>query len=297
MSNEHEQQEDVLVPVEQETITFYGRPIVAARLADGRIAVFLLWLCEGLGLNAQAQVRRIRRTKSIADDLVTVRGDTGGGIIRAMPALILRSLSFWLAGIDVSRVTPDIESVVLAYQRECVDVLYQHFSQRKLPNLLAQVPAEAIPEPVAPGPSATRAEWREWRQAMRIWLDWQDEIDLWRERTETQLQDYETHLRDHDEQLGEIHSRLEGNEEISRMLAEFVVRQRPQTLTPEHQATVKHMVARLHELSGLGYSAIYADLNASFHVGKYSDIAETEWERVAAWLKTRIEATERRQRH
>ncbi|HLJ82467.1 MAG TPA: hypothetical protein VKT52_13335 [Ktedonobacterales bacterium] len=77
-------------------------------------------------------------------------------------------------------------------------------------------------------------------------------------------------------------------------LPELLLRLGPQTLTPEHQATVKHMVARLHELSGMGYGTIYADLNASFHVGRYSDIPEAEWERVTGWLTTRIAAAEKR---
>ena len=36
--------------------------------------------------------------------------------------------------------------------------------------------------------------------------------------------------------------------------------------------------------------------NAAFHVGKYSDIPDVQWERVEAWFQVRLDAAERRQR-
>lgn len=101
-------------------------------------------------------------------------------------------------------------------------------------------------------------------------------------------------LDDHEEQIGELHSRLEGMEEVTRLVPEILQRLGPQTLTPEHQATIKHHAARLHELSGASYATLYGELNAAFHVGKYSDIAEARWPEIAAWFKTRIAAAEKR---
>jgi hypothetical protein len=104
-------------------------------------------------------------------------------------------------------------------------------------------------------------------------------------------------LDDHEEQIGELHSRLEGMEEVTRLVPEILQRLGPQTLTPEHQATIKHQAARLHELTGASYATLYGELNAAFHVGKYSDIAEARWPEIAAWFKTRIAAAERRHDH
>ena len=86
-------------------------------------------------------------------------------------------------------------------------------------------------------------------------------------------------------------------EEVTRLVPEILQRLGPQTLTPEHQATIKHLATRLHELSGLAYATIYGDLNAAFHVGKYSDIADARWPEIAAWFKMRIDAAEKRGRH
>jgi hypothetical protein len=72
------------------------------------------------------------------------------------------------------------------------------------------------------------------------------------------------------------------------------VRLGPQTLTPEHQASVKNLARRLNELTGVSYATIYSDLNAAFHVGKYSDIPDAAWSDVATWFQTRIDAAQRR---
>src|SRR5690348_9465341 len=153
---------------------------------------------------------------------------------------------------------------------------------------------------MTPAPDAPRDAWRTYHRDMLAWLawlDWQDEVERWQNLTEVQLDEHEERLRDHDQQIGELHSRVEGTEELSRVLAEALARLGPQTLTPEHQATIKHQAARLHELTGAGYATIYGELNAAFHVGKYSDIAEARWSEIAAWFKTRIEVAERRRDH
>jgi len=66
-------EEQDLLPVEQQTLTFYGKPIVA-RLPDGQPGVVLRFLCENLQIDTAAQAQRIRRTEAIAEDLVFCAG-------------------------------------------------------------------------------------------------------------------------------------------------------------------------------------------------------------------------------
>ncbi len=94
--------EQWIVPVEQDTVIFYNQPIVAVRLEDGSIYVVLRWICEGLQLDPTAQVRRIKRTEAIADELINVRLQTEGGI-QIMPALKLRSLPSGLQALTLHR--------------------------------------------------------------------------------------------------------------------------------------------------------------------------------------------------
>ncbi len=82
-------------PIEQDVVSFYERDLVAVRLEDGRIAVVLRWLCEGLQLDPQGQLRRIERKTALQDGLINVEVATAGGP-QAMPALTLDVLPGFL---------------------------------------------------------------------------------------------------------------------------------------------------------------------------------------------------------
>ena len=49
-----------LIPIEQHTLTFYGKPIIVVRLPDGRPGVVLRFLCENLHIDTNAQVQRVQ---------------------------------------------------------------------------------------------------------------------------------------------------------------------------------------------------------------------------------------------
>src|SRR5436305_1093242 len=159
-------EEQDLLPVEQQTLTFYGKPIVVVRLPDGQPGVVLRFLCENLQIDTAAQTQRIRRTEAIAEDLVFVRVETEGGYQR-MAVLILHAVPFWLAGIDPKRVREEMRSEILRYQREVVDVLYTWAQSPKAmaaPTRL--VPEEQITKPEVPTDDAGLDAWREYYQRM-----------------------------------------------------------------------------------------------------------------------------------
>lgn len=130
-----------------------------------------------------------------------------------------------------------------------------------------------------------------------IWADYHEQLAvLYRRQAayEAQLAYVDAKREEHDDQIGELHDRLESVEEVSRLIPEILERLGPQTLTPAHQATMKAMVKRLHDLTGEAFPAIYADLYDHFHVAKYSDVPDAQWPEVAAWFQARIVAGERR---
>src|SRR5579885_1441811 len=88
-------QAEALIPVEQDTITFYGHKLVAVRLKDGQIAAVLRWLFESLNLERTGQMQRIERKTALRDGLIQVRVDTEGGP-QTMPALTLDVLPGYL---------------------------------------------------------------------------------------------------------------------------------------------------------------------------------------------------------
>jgi hypothetical protein len=148
MSQEQEQDSSPLVPIEQQTILFYGKPLVVVRLPDRRLAIVLRHICDNLQLEPTSQVRRIKRTEAIVDDLVYTQIQTDGGP-QIMSTLVLRAAPFWLAGIDPKRVREEIRPEILRYQREVVDVLYSWAQSPKVTDPPATlVPAEQITEHV-----------------------------------------------------------------------------------------------------------------------------------------------------
>lgn len=283
------QAQDALIPVEQDAVPFYGHELVAVRLADGRIYAVLRWLCESLNLEATAQVRRIRRKTALAEGLVAVRISTEGGP-QVMPALSLDVLPGWLFGIDEARVRPEIKHDVIVFQRDCVKALAAHFAEKRhspMANSESLVPAEAMQQPQRPTHEAGRAEWIAYYQAMAAWMQWQDDVDRWRDTMQTRQDTLEQRQDD-------LEGRMEGVEELSRLFVEVTERLGPQTLTPEHQATVKRMAQRLNELAGFAYSKVYGELNQAFHVGRYVDIPDERWTEVVDWFTVRLSAAERR---
>lgn len=214
------QDNQALIPLEQDEIPFYGQHLVAVRLIDERICVILRWMCMSLKLDPSAQVRRIQRTKAIAEELLSVPVQTSSGI-QVMPALTLRALPFWLAGIDVTRLDPAIEPVILAYQREVVEVLYQYFAQKRQqvaePHTL--VPSAPVSRPELPGQEAPAAAWLAYHEQIVIWLRWQQEIAGWR----MEMEGWQ----------GSVEHRLESVEALAGLVPEILERMGPAMLSPE----------------------------------------------------------------
>ena len=121
-----DEQEQAIIPVEQDTVPFCDRQTIAARLPDGRIAASLRNMCDALQLERQGQVRRIRDDDALADQLVPVRVETDGGA-QTMEMLTAWAIPIWLIGIQLSRVAPEKREAIKAYKREAADALYRHF--------------------------------------------------------------------------------------------------------------------------------------------------------------------------
>jgi len=277
---------EVIVPVEQVTIQLFGHDIIAVRLPDGRIAALLNDMCEALQLARSGQVERIQGDEVLSEQLVPTEIQTDT-IRREMNVLVAWAIPSWLQGVQLGRVAESKRAAILAFKREAADVLYRHFSQPRH-DLAPLVPSEPIAPPATPAIDAPRDVLRAYHQDMIRWLDWQDDVERFRQQTQA-------HLADHDSQLGELHSRVEGQEEIARMLADAITKLGVQSLTPAHQASVKQMAARLHTASGVAYAAIYSELNNDFHVPRYADIPDDAWEQVITWFRQRIDAAIKRE--
>ncbi len=282
---ENGNREQALEPVEQESIVFHEQTIIAVRLADGRICVVLRWVCESLKLAPNPQVRRIERTASTADELVRVKVQTRGGR-QTMPAITLRGFTPWVLGLNPNEVQDEdnpkeaerIRALIIAYQTEAKDVLYEHFVNKRRLTLPggAVIPTEPA-QPQEPEAEATDAEKAAYYENLAVWAlwkagqhaqRWRGEIEVWR---------------------GEIESRLEGQEAMSGLLPEILERLGPEKLTSEHQQLIQYYVGKLHKATGKHQNTIHTDLKTAFKVPRYQDILEDDWPKVENWFKVQIE--------
>lgn len=160
-------------------------------------------------------------------------------------------------------------------------------ASRPLDPAEASTALAALPEPP---PGAPALEFARYYRAL---ADLYQRVADYQQRLVT----VDAQLAEHDAKIAELEDRVESTEALTRQvlpdILERLAELGPQTLTPEHQATVKAMVGRLHDVAGYSFAAIYGDLNAAFHVGKYSDIPDAQWPRIAEWLQHRIDAASR----
>lgn len=118
------------------TVDFHGQSIIASAI-DGKPYVALKPLVENIGLQWEAQYKRLQRNPVLKSTMSVMDMVAEDGKTREMLCLPLSMLNGWLFGVDVNRVREEIRPKLIRYQTECFDVLYRHF-----------MPKEPQPEPI-----------------------------------------------------------------------------------------------------------------------------------------------------
>ena len=108
-------------------VEFHGHPLTLIE-HDGQPYVAMRPVCDAIGLDPDAQLKRIKRhpVMNTCTVMTTVQVP-GDDQLRQIVSLPLSLLNGWLFGIDTSRVKPELRETLVAYQRECFDVLYRHW--------------------------------------------------------------------------------------------------------------------------------------------------------------------------
>lgn len=256
------QDQQVLVPDLQSTLTFHEKPLIAVRLANGDHGVVLRWLCENLHLDVTAQIQRIKRTEVIADDLVYVRIQTVGGP-QVMPTLLLRAVPYWLATIDTRRMDRGDErrAEILEYQRNAVDALYRWAQSLRREGRAALIESEPIDKPATPDKDADLQEWQHYYEQMAAFTAWRISLEEWRATVE---------------------NRLENLEAVVPLILEQLP---PATITPTHQNVVKYYVSELHKLTHQPYATIWSTIYTRFQVPRYQELREEDWSKIQSWFR------------
>ncbi len=112
------------------TVNFRNDTLFAVEQEDG-IYVAVKPICESLGLRWHGQFERIKRDCILNSSIRVIRMATPGGA-RETLCLPLEFINGWLFGVDENRVrNEDVRQKVLAYKRECYQVLFDHFYGRR----------------------------------------------------------------------------------------------------------------------------------------------------------------------
>jgi len=93
-------------------------------------------ICENIGLQWEAQLKRIKRNHVLNQGMSIMDIPTNGGK-QQIVCLPFSMLNGWLMGVDANKVKPEIKDTLTKYQLECYDVLFKHFmpKPRKPVNL------------------------------------------------------------------------------------------------------------------------------------------------------------------
>jgi antirepressor protein len=253
----------VIIPSVQETIQFQEKPLVVVRLPNGQPGVVLRWMCENIHIDLKGQVQRIKRTESIADDLVYARIHTDGGP-QVLATLALRAVPYWLATIDTRKMEKNDprRRELLDYQRNAVDALYAWAASiKEIPISTHLVAAESISKPETPAQGAALEQWRTYFQQMTAFTDWQINVEEWR---------------------GGVEGRLDSLETVTGRILKQIG---PQRITAEHQTLVQHYVSELSKVTNKSHQTIFASFKTRFRVPRYDETPESEWPSVVNWFR------------
>lgn len=101
-------------------------------------------IAENLGLNWEAQFSKLKTRFS--GSIANIATSAADGKQRLMVCLPLRKLAAWLYSITPAKVAPELRTKIEAYQAECDDALWRHWtaghaSRPETPTLAPALPA------------------------------------------------------------------------------------------------------------------------------------------------------------
>lgn len=121
-----------LVPVQQKQVNFYGDDLTALQAEDGHVYVALTQMCNALGIDSQAQQRRIKRHIVLSEGLQGVAKLATPGGTQSAYVLRVDLVPLWLSGIRAKAVKDEIRPKLERYQREAAKVLWEAFQEGRL---------------------------------------------------------------------------------------------------------------------------------------------------------------------
>jgi|GEM_PF-267763 len=112
------------------SMDLHGDPVTVLE-RDGNYYVAMKPLCAHLGIDWEAQRQLLMRDPVLSSTACVIQAVAEDGKKREMVCLPLEYLNGWLFKLDVSRYDGPVRDKLIRYQRECYQVLYEHFVRRR----------------------------------------------------------------------------------------------------------------------------------------------------------------------
>lgn len=126
-------------PAEQVVISLFDVPCLAVRDSDGAISIVVTDLCAALGIQSDAQLRRIQRHEHLAAGLKAFRVRRGNRI-ETVQCLHLQLTAGWLVQIPTARVRQEVRDRLRYLQMHLLDAVWQAFAHvTGLPRQVEQI--------------------------------------------------------------------------------------------------------------------------------------------------------------
>lgn len=251
-------EDKALVSVEQKEVSFYDDELTAVRADDGQVYVAIRQMCLSLGLNAQAQRRRMGRHTILADGLkvVAMMATTTGK--RDSYVLRVDLVPLWLSGVDTNRITDDsIRLKLEQYQKEAARVLWEAFQEGRL---TVDPTFEELLKTDSP--------------AVQAYKTFQALTKLARNQILM-----EARLDEHEQRLEQIETQLGASSTIT-----------PDQATAISQA-VKVVARELGKQTGKNeYGGVYGELYRRYRIPTYRELPAVKYEDAIQWLGEWLES-------
>jgi hypothetical protein len=125
------------------TVNFRGDDLYGFREDDGTFLA-LKPMVEAMGMNWQGQHDRVNRDPVLSQGIRVMRIPFGRGGAQDTLCIKLELVNGWLFGIDSARIKDEaVREKVILYQRECYQVLHDHFTGKRKPVEIEGEPDES----------------------------------------------------------------------------------------------------------------------------------------------------------
>ncbi len=112
---------------------FDGKVIETVTGEDGKPWISVRSVCQAIGIDVENQRRKLQADERFMCGAITAHDAIGRS--QEMFCIPLEQLNGWLFSIQPGRVREDIRPNLIRYQRECFEVLYNHFMPNGVQDL------------------------------------------------------------------------------------------------------------------------------------------------------------------